>query len=103
MGKFIIAILFLALGIIIGGIGGITLGGGAMAGIGVATGLSAGICSTVKAAQEEGLLSAEQVDQMLSRASRDLGAAASLPEGEEMVASAAACEDVLQRLRDAQN
>ncbi|MFC1680274.1 hypothetical protein ACFL1S_00545 [Pseudomonadota bacterium] len=102
MGKVLIAILFLVIGLIVGGVGAITIGGGAMAGIGVATGLSAGICSTVKAGQEEGLLTAEQVDQLLNRASRDLAGVAELPEGEDMVGSAAACDQVLQRLRDAQ-
>ncbi len=64
-GKVFIAILVLAVGAIIGGICALSLGGGAMAGIGVATGLSAGICSTVQAAVAEGLLTPEQVDQVL--------------------------------------
>lgn len=102
MGKVLIAILFLIIGLIVGGVGAMTVGGGAMAGIGVATGLSAGICSTVKAGQEEGLLTAEQVDQVLTRASRDLAGMADLPEGEEVVGSAAACDNVMQRLREAQ-
>ena len=98
MGKFLLAIVFLIIGLVVGGFGAFTLGGGAMAGIGVATGLSAGICSTVKAGQEEGLLTAEQVDQILTRAARDLGATVELPEGQAVVGSAAACEQVLQKL-----
>ncbi len=101
MGKVLIAIVFLLIGLVAGGFGAMTIGGGAMAGIGVATGLSAGICSTVKAGQEEGLLTAEQVDQVLNRASRDLTGMAELPEGEEVVGSAAACDRVMQRLMDA--
>ncbi len=103
MGKFLIAILFLILGAVVGAVGGLTLGGGAMAGIGVATGLSAGICSTVKAAQEEGLLSSEQVDQVLNRAARDLESISNLPEGEQVVGTATACDGVLQKLREASN
>ncbi len=102
MSKVLIAILFLVIGLIVGGVGAITVGGGAMAGIGVATGLSAGICSTVKAGQEEGLLTAEQVDLVLTRAARDLSGMAELPEGEEVVGSAAACDRVMQRLSEAQ-
>ncbi|WP_109464882.1 hypothetical protein [Albibacillus kandeliae] len=69
--KLIIGLL---IGLIIGGVGGVTLAGGGMMGAGVATGLATGICATVQAAQKEGIMTPEQVDQVLSRAAADLGA-----------------------------
>ena len=71
-----------------------------MAGAGAAAGLSVGICSTVQAAQEEGLMTAEQVDRVLSRAAQDLSGAGEVPPGHEVVGSAAACEKVLARVRE---
>jgi len=38
------------------------------AGVGIATGLKAGACVTVEAAKEKGLISAEQVDEVLNAA-----------------------------------
>lgn len=101
MGKAVIGVIALVIGLAIGGFGGLSLGGGAMMGMGVATGLSAGICSTVQAAQEEGVMTAEQVDQVLKRAAADLGGVTELPEGEAMVGGAADCQAVLARLREA--
>ena len=101
MSKFLIGVIGLIAGLVIGGFGALTFGGGAMMGVGVGTGLSAGICSTVQAAREEGLLTEEQVDQVLRRAAGDLSGTAGLPEGEEMVGGAAECEAVMTRLREA--
>ena len=101
MSKTLVGFLALIIGLIVGAFGALTVGGGAMMGMGAATGLSTGICSTVKAAQEEGLMTAEQVDQVLNRAARDLSASEQLPEGEEVVGSAAACEEFLARLHSA--
>jgi hypothetical protein len=89
----------LVVGLGIGAFGGLNFGGGAMMGAGVAAGLSAGVCATVQAAQEEGLLSAEQVDQVLGRVAADLSAAASLPPEEKMVGGAADCAAVLEKIR----
>jgi hypothetical protein len=67
--------------------------------MGIATGLSAGICSTVTAAQEKGLLTDEQIAQVLTRAAEDMGS--SVPEGAALVETRAECEGVMQRLREA--
>ena len=99
MRKLLIGIAGLVLGVALGAFGGVNLGGGAMMGAGVATGLSAGICSTVQAAQEEGIMTAEQVDLVLARAASDMAAAASLPAGTEMVGGAADCASFLDRLK----
>lgn len=101
MGKTILAILCLVVGLVIGTMfGGALIGGGAV-GIGIATGLGAGVCSTVQAAQEEGIMSAEQVDQVLNRAAADLATFSSVEAPEAIVGSAADCEDVLARLKAA--
>lgn len=102
MGKLLIAVIGLVIGIAIGGLGAMTLGAGVMAGLGAGTGLATGICSTVKAAQEEGIMTAEQVDKVLNRAAKNLAAMSGKPVEKEVVGSAAACETVLARLREAQ-
>ncbi|MGG7644799.1 hypothetical protein ACQ5SP_08355 [Rhodovulum sp. YNF3179] len=99
MGKLVIGLLGLVVGLVGGAIFGGALIGGAATGVGIATGLSAGICSTVQAAQEEGLLTAEQVDQVLLRAAQDMGGSEVVADGSEMVGSAAECDAVMQRLR----
>jgi hypothetical protein len=103
MTKTLIAVIALVIGLAIGAFGALTFGGGMMAGAGAAAGLSVGICSTVRAAQEEGLMTAEQVDRVLNRAAQDLSGAGELPPGHEVVGSAAACEKVLARVRESQS
>jgi hypothetical protein len=95
MGKTLIGLLGLVVGLIGGAVVGGSLLGGAATGVGIATGLSAGICSTVTAATEEGLLTEEQVAQVLTRAATDLGGMA---EAGELVGSTADCERVMQEL-----
>lgn len=102
MSKTMVGILSLILGLALGWFvsAGMT---GVAAGIGIATGLSSGVCMTVKAAEEEGLLDTAQVDQVLNRAATDLREAANLPEGEPIIGSAAQCDEVLTKLREAGN
>jgi hypothetical protein len=95
MGKTLIGFFGLVVGLIGGAVAGGSLLGGAATGVGIATGLSAGICSTVTAATEEGLLTEEQVAQVLARAATDLGGMA---EAEELVGSTADCERVMREL-----
>lgn len=101
MGKAIIGILGLVIGLVAGAVFGGALIGGTAMGIGAGTGLSAGICATVQAAQEEGIMTAEQVDQVLVRAAQDLAGTEGVPEGTEMVGGAADCAQVMERLRAA--
>jgi hypothetical protein len=101
MGKVLIALAALGVGAVAGAVLGTALLGGAMTGAGVAVGLSAGICSTVKAAQEEGLMTPEQVDQVMNRAAADVAAASGKDAPAEIAGSAAACETALARLREA--
>lgn len=101
MGKAVILIV----GLVIGFLGGTVLGGsligGAATGVGIATGMSAGICSTVQAAQEEGLLTAEQVDQVLTRAAADLSDLSGDGDADKIVGGSDDCENVLKQLREA--
>ncbi len=98
MGKVVTGLIGLVVGAVLGLVAAASLGGGAMMGAGVAAGLSAGICSVVKAAQDEGIMSAGQVDQVLSRAAADLGGKLELAEGEQIVGAAAECQKVLDAL-----
>lgn len=101
MGKAIIGVICLVVGLVVGAVfGGSLVGGGAM-GVGIATGLSAGVCTTVKAAQEEGIMTAEQVDQVLTRATADMAAMSGETSTDAIVGSAAECDAVLARLREA--
>lgn len=101
MSKTVLAILSLIIGLAVGAYGGLSLGGGAMMGIGVATGLSSGICATVQAAQEEGIMTAEQADVVLARAAKDLSSKASIPEGDQMVGTATRCDAFMAKLKNA--
>ena len=90
------------IGVVIGLIGGfMTMGAavGAGAGAGIAVGLSAGICTTVKSAETLGLITAEQVDEVISNAATMFGA--EVPEGTEIIGSAAQCDETLAQLRAA--
>lgn len=98
MSKILLSLAALVVGIVIGAVAALSLGGGAMMGVGVGTGLSSGICVTVEAAQQEGVMTPEQVDQVLARAARN-AAGGSLPEGTQIAGSAAQCEEVLAKLR----
>jgi hypothetical protein len=62
------------LGAATGGIACLVLASGYLtgigAGVGIATGLQAGVCIAVEAARSEGLITAEQVDQVLNATGR---------------------------------
>ncbi len=84
-------ILLLLVGAVIGAVVGVFLFSGVLtgvgAGVGIITGLKAGACLTVEAAKEQGLVTAEQVDDVLNAAARliaaeDLGDEASLSGGD---------------------
>jgi len=78
MGRMLIAVVSL----IVGPIAGVVLGGGLLGGAmmraGAGAALSAEICATVKATQEEGIMTAELVDQVLNRAAGESEVAVSI-------------------------
>ena len=98
MGKAVIGIIGLIIGAVLGIVFGAPLMMGTAAGLGVASGLNAGICATVQAAQDEGLLSAEQVDQVLTRAASDIAAVQGLELEDDILGSSAHCEKVMADL-----
>ncbi len=101
MGKVLIGVIGLVVGLGAGAIFGGSVIGGTAAGVGIATGLGTGVCVTMRAAQDEELLTPEQVDQVLNRAAASLaGAAGTEPEG-QAYGSAAECDAFLARLREA--
>lgn len=101
MSKVLFGVIGLVVGAFIGAMFGGAFIGGTAAGVGVATGLSAGICSTVLAARDEGLLTDDEIDQVLSRAATDAAAAAGSEAPQDMAGSADDCVGVMERLRTA--
>lgn len=101
MGKFVVALLSLVVGLVLGLAGGATIGFGGGTGLGIATGLSAGACSVVRAAQDEGLLTDEQVDQVFNRAVGNLRQFAEGETSDPVAGSAAECERILGQLAEA--
>ena len=100
MGKLATGATGLAIGLLVGAVFGGALKMGAAAGMGAATGIGAGICSAALAAQEESLLTPGEIDQVLTRAARDMATTADGLDG-EIVGSAAECETIMDRLRRA--
>ena len=97
MGKLGVAILSFLIGLAGGAVLVGPMIGGAMAGAGAGVGLSTGTCLTVKAATELGYLSDEQVDEVLTKAAEDVSSQ-TVSEGQEIVGSAAACREALEKL-----
>lgn len=61
-------LLIFILGAVIGAAGSFLFGTGIGAGAGVITGLKAGACLTVEAAKDKGLITGDQVDEVLNAA-----------------------------------
>jgi len=97
LGKAGVAVISLAIGFVGGVLGGSILGGGAMAGVGAAAGLETGVCSTVKAAQDLGLLTPEDVDAVLAKAAQNAGA--KISPAQASVGSAEACNEFIAKTR----
>jgi len=102
MGKFAVGIISLVVGLVLGAIGALTVGGGAMAGVGVATGLTTGICMTVEAAEDIGLMTPDQVEEVLARAAENLSSVGGMPEGQqsEIADTSAECKNFMEKLRN---
>ncbi|MEX5729152.1 putative membrane protein YczE [Rhodovulum iodosum] len=95
MGKLLIG---LVIGLVIGIGGGVMLLGAGV-GAGAGSGLMVGICSVTQAAQDQGLMTSEQVDQVLEAVPGVLGSA--MPEGAEMAGGAADCEAFIAEFKAA--
>ena len=96
--------LIFILGAVVGGIACIILASGLFtgigAGVGIATGLQAGACLTVEAARDQGLITAEQVDDVLMAAGKSIASEeyAGTPTS---AGSDLDCEKVVARLKEA--
>ncbi|MCA8879312.1 MAG: hypothetical protein KDA73_04975 [Rhodobacteraceae bacterium] len=99
MGKVGVGLLGLILGLVIGIFVAMSIGMGALLGVGAGTGLATGICAVVHAAQQEGLLTADQVNQVLARAARDLSGSADSSDVSELAGSAASCDALIARFQ----
>jgi len=103
MGRLVIGVLF---GLVLGFGGALFIGsgvvGGAM-GTGIATGLSAGICSVVEAANQSGLLTPDQIEQILTRAAENMQTISGekLPETTGVAGSVGECQAFMNDLRAA--
>lgn len=102
MGKFVVGIISLVVGLVLGAFGALTVYGGTMAGAGVATGLTAGICMTVEAAEDLGLMDPEQIEDVLTRAAENLSSAGVVPEGQpsDVADTSAECRSFMEKLRN---
>lgn len=98
MGRLLLAVIALVVGIVIGAVGALSLGGGAMMGVGAATGLTTGICMAVEAADQSGLLTPEQMDEVLKRAAEN-ASGTSQADTSGVAGSAEQCAEVLAKLR----
>lgn len=99
MGKFLIGGV---IGLVLGAVGAfMSLGAavGAGAGAGIAVGLSAGVCTMARSAQDLGVMTAEQVDEVLANAVRLFDETAEIQDDTEIVGSAAQCDEALARLK----
>lgn len=98
MEKWGLATGALVIGLLVGWLGGMLFGGGAMMGAGAASGLSIGVCSTVQAAQQLDLLTPQQVDEVLHQAAHNISGNEAIPDDQKLVGSAQACDALMAKL-----
>jgi hypothetical protein len=103
MKTAIVAIIFLLVGAAIGGFLVLGVGAGMGAGAGIVVGSQAGACLAVEAAKEQGLLTAEEVDQVLGGALGKIKGEAELPPDAPLqwITSEADCSKMIDELRKA--
>ena len=105
MKTALIAIVFLLIGGAVGGFLALGFGAGLGAGAGIVVGSQAGACLAVESAKDQGLLSAEQIDQVLAGAIGKIKSKAELPPDAEpqWVGTAADCAAMIAELEAAQS
>lgn len=100
MRGFLFAVLFLVIGAIVGGLLALSIGAGIGAGAGIVTGLKAGACGVVVAAKNQGLMTSEQVDDILKKASFTIAGNTALPPEAKLAGGEAECEKFIAELRE---
>ena len=105
MKTALIAIVFLLIGGAVGGFLALGFGAGMGAGAGIVVGSQAGACLAVESAKDQGLLSAEQIDQVLAGAIGKIKSKSALPADAEpqWVGTAADCAAMIAELATAQS
>ena len=105
MKTALIAIVFLLIGGAGGGFLALGFGAGLGAGAGIVGGSRAGACLAVESAKDQGLLSAEQIDQVLAGAIGKIKSTSELPPDAEpqWVGTAADCAAMIAELATAQS
>ena len=101
MKSFLIAIVFLIIGGVVGGFGALSVGTGIGAGAGIATRLAAGACSALESAKDQGLVTDAQFDEVLGGAVAKIAGSVALPPEAELAGTAAECEKVMADLQKA--
>ena len=103
MKTAIIAIVFLLIGGAVGGYMALGYGAGMGAGAGIVVGSQAGACLAMESAKDQGLLSAEQIDQALAGAIGKIKGKAQVPPDAEFewVGSEADCAAMIAELATA--
>ncbi len=103
MKTAIIAIVFLLIGGAVGGYLALGYGAGMGAGAGIVVGSQAGACLAMESAKDQGLLSAEQIDQVLAGAIGKIKGKAQVPPDAEFewVGSEADCAAMIAELATA--
>jgi hypothetical protein len=105
MKTALIAIVFLLIGGAVGGFLALGFGAGMGAGAGIVVGSQAGACLALESAKDQGLLSAEQIDQVLAGAIGKIKSKSELPPDAEpqWVGTAADCAAMIAELATAQS
>ncbi len=96
--------LLVVVGIVIGAVASLLLAPmavGVGAGVGILTGLKAGACLTVEAAKAEGLINAQQVDQILRAAGKQIASTGAADNEVGLTGSDAECAKVVADLKKA--
>ncbi len=103
MKTAIIAIVFLLIGGAVGGFLALGYGAGLGAGAGIVVGSQAGACLAMESAKDQGLLSAEQIDQVLVGAIGKIKGKSQLPPDPELqwVGTESDCADMIAELETA--
>jgi len=103
MKTAIIAIVFLLIGGAVGGYLALGYGAGMGAGAGIVVGSQAGACLALESAKDQGLLSAEQIDQVLAGAIGKIKGKAQLPQDakRQWVGTEADCAAMIAELETA--
>jgi hypothetical protein len=101
MKTTVIAIAFLLVGAVIGGYLALGVGAGMGAGAGIVVGSQTGACLAVKSAKDQGLLTSEQVAQVLTGTIARIQDNATLPADAQprWVASEADCENMIAEMK----